>query len=220
MTTLELYHGPDRGEFMVHRLDTAQGPVMNANCRIRKATVFNYASQYVYALIGYQIEYWRESEPAPYNGGIATLYQPKDRPNHTTFYMRNKISSTQDMLYLEDGIINDFLNVKLTTPPLNLETYAQAAADQTASIAIPRLIAAKGMEYRNGIHITRYENSPVTPLTLVGQGLKYMAHHAGSALDDTEYTVRDTPFTNLKAMIDTIVLDFTQRFEVQNGGNS
>lgn len=204
----DLYLGPDRGEFMVARLVTHDGVFTEVNCRIRKASVFNFASQYAYALVGYQIEYWPQNEPAPYNGGQANIYRPKDRPDYTTLYMRMKVSSVIKPLYLEDGIINDFITSKALLNPAFLENYTEAAAKQVASIAVPRRVKSTDVEYRNAFHVTRWESTPTTPLTITEQWMQYMANEFNMPADDTVRTIANKPFISLKDTITTLVADF------------
>lgn len=205
----ELYMGPDRGEFLIARLATADGVFTDVNARIKKVSVFNFASQYAYALFGYQIEYWLQGEPAPYDGGAVRLYRPAGRPDYTTLYMRVKVSSTVKMLYLEDAIINDFISTKAQLNSLFLESYDVAAKQQLDSIAIQRIVKNTDVEYKNCFHTTRYESSTTGPLELKENWMSYMAHHVGSAPDDTVRYIRDKPFVSLKDMIDSLVADFT-----------
>lgn len=203
-----LYLGPDRGEFAIARLNTEDGLFTDVSARIKKVSVFNYASQYAYALVGYQIEYWLEGEKAPYDGGTARLYRPKNRPEFTTLYLRIKVTSTAKMLYLEDAIINDFITSKSLKDSLFLESYEEAAAQQIGSIATPRRVKATDVEYRNAIHTTRYESSDTLPLTLTENWMSYMANIVNNPQDDTVHYVRDKPFVSLKDMISTLVADF------------
>lgn len=205
----ELYTGVDRGEFLVARLVTEDGTFTEVNCRIRRASVFNFASKFSYAIIGYQIEYWPANEPAPYNGGVAHLYRPKDRPDYTTMYMRIKVSSAVKMLYLEDAIINDFITSKTLLNPAFLENYTEAAAKQTAAIANVKQLPRNNIEYRNCFHVTRYQSSDTQPLTMFEQWMQYMANGLGEEPDDTVRTVRDKPFISLKDMVDTVIRDYT-----------
>lgn len=203
-----LYTGPDRGEFLIARLVTEDGTFTDVNCRIRKVSVFNFASQYAYALVGYQIEYWPKNEPAPYNGGEAKLYRPKDRPDYTTLYMRMNVSSATKMLYLEDGIINDFITSKALLNVSFLENYTESAAKQVESIALPRRIKATDFEYRNAFHVSRFESSSEGPLTVTEQWMQYMAQDIGSPIDETVRKILDKPFVSLKDMVDSIKTDY------------
>lgn len=205
----ELYSGPDRGEFLIARLATADGVFTEVNARIKKVSVFNYGSQYVYALVGYQIEYWLQGEKAPYDGGEARLYRPSGRPDYSTLYMRIKVSSTVKMLYLEDAIINDFITSKVLLNALFLESYDVAAKQQLDSLAINRVVKGTDVEYKNCFHTTRYESSATAPLELKENWMSYMAHRVGSPEDDTARYILDKPFTSLKDMIDSLVADFS-----------
>lgn len=204
----DLYMGPDRGEFLVARLDTADGLFVDVNCRIKKASVFNFASQYAYALVGYQIEYWPKDAKAPYEGGTAQVYRPKDRPDFSTFYLRIKVSSTGKMLYLEDAIINDFITSKHLLNGLYLDDYTKAAQQQLDSIKTKRRVKATDVEYYNGVHTTRYESSASAPLTQTEAWMQYSANIVNSDRDDTLRYIRDVPFVSLKDMVDKIVADF------------
>lgn len=207
----ELYQGPDRGEFLVARLVSAEGLFTNVNCRIRNVSVFNFASEHSYALVGYQIEYWPEGTKAPYEEGgePATLYRPQGRPDYSTFYMRMKVSSVVKMLYLEDGIINDFITSKALADVLTLQNYTAAAAGQVESIATPRRVQRTDVEYRNAFHVTRYASTAQAPLAVTEQWLQYQANVHNTAPDDKIYSIKDKPFVSLRDMVNSIVADFT-----------
>jgi hypothetical protein len=204
----ELYMGPDRGEFKVSRLATADGVFLDVNARIKNVSVFNFASQYAYALVGYQIEYWLENEAPPYKGGTARLYRPDGRADYTTLYLRIKISSTSRMLYLEDAIINDFITSKTLMNSLFLENYDTAAKQQLDSIALKRQVNNTNVEYRNCFHATRYESSLTGPLALKENWMSYMANLVTKPTDNTVRYIRNKPFVSLKDMIDSLVADF------------
>jgi hypothetical protein len=205
----ELYTGVDRGEFLISRLATADGVFTEVNARIKKVSVFNYGSQYAYALLGYQIEYWLKDEKAPYDGGTPRLYRPAGRPDYTTLYMRIKVSSTVKMLYLEDAIINDFITSKAQLNSLFLESYDEAAAQQITSMGIYRRVKATDVEYKNCFHTTRYESSTTAPLTLTEQWMSYVGRVYLTEGDEQVRYIRDKPFVSLKDMIDSLVADFT-----------
>lgn len=205
----ELYTGADRGEFLVRRLVHADGVVQDANCRIRKASVFNFASEHAYALLGYQIEWWEKDALPPYKGGTATLFLPAGRPDFNTFYLRTKISNTDRMLYLEDAIITDFISTKSSINPMLLEDYTTIAKQQVDGIAIDRQVKGTGVMYRNCLHTTRFEASATQPLTVVETWMQYMAHLATSPINNQLRYIRNKPFTTLKDMIDSLVDDFT-----------
>lgn len=204
----ELYTGADRGEFLAFRMMTADGLVKDANCRIKQCSVFNYLSDFVYCIVGYQIEYWEKDAPAPYNGGESKIYRPADRPDFTTQYMRTKVRNTAKMLYLEDAIINDFISVKLLQGASALQSYDQAAAKQIESIAKTRMRDGSDVQYRNAIHTTRYANTADAPLALTEQWMQYMANQFNSPPDDTLRYIRDMPFLSLKDMADKLIADF------------
>ncbi len=210
-TPEELYLGPDRGEFLVARMVNAEGLFTDVNCRIRSASVFNFASEHSYALVGYQIEYWPAGEKAPYEEGgqPALLYRPQGRPDYNTFYMRMKVSSVVKMLYLEDGIINDFINSKVLADVITLENYTKAAQQQTQSIATPRRVQRTDVEYRNAFHVTRYASSAEAPLAVTEQWLQYQANIHNTPADDKIYSIKDKPFVSLRDMVNSIVADFT-----------
>lgn len=206
----ELYQGPDRGEFLVRKLVSADGVFDDANCRIRNVSVFNFASEYSYALVGYQIEFWPKDTKAPYEEGgqEAQLFRPMGRPDFTTFYMRSKVSNTDRMLYLEDGIISDFINTKSTIQAMLLEDYATAASQQLASISVDRLVGDTQVMYRDAMHVTRYASSTTQPLTQVEQWMVYKGHKASVPKNNAERYIKDKPFVSLKNLITSIVEDF------------
>lgn len=206
----ELYMEPDRGEFLVRRLVTQDGIFTDVNCRIKKASVFNFGSQYAYALVGYQIEFWGKDEPAPYKGGTAKLFRPKDRPDFTTLYVRTKVSNTNNMLYLEDAIINDFINVKVLQQSIYLESYDEASEHQRSNTAVARQLIDANIEYRNALHTTRYESSATQPLVVKEQWMSYQAIKIGAAPSDQTYYIRNMPFVSLRDMIEKLVADFNK----------
>lgn len=206
-----VYPGPSRGEFLVARLLTADGLFQEANCRIRKVSVMNYAGKFAYAIVGYQIEYWPQGAKAPYEEGgePAALYRPKDRPDFTTFYLRIKVSSTLKILYLEDAIINDFITSKSLLNPIFLNPYLTEAQDQINSAAIERQVIGTDFLYSDAVHTTRYESSATDPLVVTEQWMSYRAHPVGEATNPEPRYIKNKPFVSLKDMIDTLVADFT-----------
>lgn len=206
----EIYTGPDRGEFLVRKLISADGVFEDASCRIRSAGVFNYASEHAYAIIGYQVEFWEKNAKAPYEegGAEAQLFRPMGRPEFTTFYMRAKISNTNRMLYLEDGIISDFINNKSTLQPMMLQDYELAAEQQLTSIGIDRQVGGTQVMYRDALHVTRYASSATAPLTLVEEWMCYKGHKASVPKNNVERYIKNKPFVSLKDMIKAIVDDF------------
>ncbi len=207
----ELYSGPDRGEFLVRKLISEDGIFDDASCRIRNVSVFNFASEHAYALIGYQIEFWPNGAKAPYEEGgkPADLFRPQGRPDFTTFYMRAKISNTGRMLYLEDGIISDFINTKSTMQPMLLQDYETAAQQQLESISVDRAVGATQVMYREAMHVTRYASSATEPLVQVEQWMSYKAHKVSVPKDNVVRYIKDKTFTSLKDMVKSIVEDFS-----------
>lgn len=205
----ELYTEVDRGEFLIRRLESADGAIIDANCRIRNVSVFNFASEHAYCLVGYQIEYWEKNAKPPYKGGTATLFRPVGRPDFTTFYLRTKVSNTHRMLYLEDVIINDFITSKSSIDPMLLQDYTTAAQQQVEGISIDRLVAGTSVKYRNCLHTTRFESSATKPLTLVEEWMSYMAHLVVDPVNNTTRYIRNKPFSSLKDMIESLVKDFS-----------
>lgn len=206
----ELYTGPDRGEFLVRKLIGHDGIVDDANCRIRNVSVFNFASEHAYALVGYQVEFWPKNAKAPYEEGgeEAQIFRPVGRPDFTTFYMRTKVSNTGRMLYLEDGMISDFINTKSTIQPMLLEDYDTAAKQQLDGIAIDRQVIGTEVMYRGATHVTRFASSATQPLTLVEEWMCYKGHKASVPKNNTERYIKNKPFVSLKDMIKAIVEDF------------
>ena len=199
MQELPLYIGADRGHFKVVRLTDQAGLHLNANCRIREATVFNYLSDLRYAIIGYVIEYWEDGAPAPHEEGVATSFIPRNRPNIQRLYMRAKPSVTRKMLYLEDAIINDFLNTKVLADSMSLLTYTQESAEQVASAAMWRVLGKSKLSYQNAVHITKFEATSSTPLTLTQQGLRFDWKVNGVEQPQSAQ-VDNLPFTKLRDM--------------------
>ncbi len=174
MQELPLYTGADRGHFKVVRLTDQTGLHLDANCRIREATVFNYLSDLRYAIIGYVIEYWEEGAPAPHEGGVATSFIPNNRPNIQRLYMRAKASVTRKMLYLEDAIINDFLMHKVLADPMSFQSFNQEAQEQVASAAQWRPFDRHSpYMYNDAVHITRLRADENSPLTIIEQGMRF-----------------------------------------------
>ena len=193
----EIYTGPDRGHFRTIRLLDNSGVQQLANCRIKEATVFNYLSDLKYAIIGYTVEWWKNGEQAPHEGGESQIYIPHGRPNVNKLYFRAKSSITSNMLYLEDAIINDFLNTKALADPMSLLSYSQEAAEQTASVAIWRELERTPYSYNEAVHITQLQATPDSPLMVVSQGLRANWRHTG-AEELLQLRVTDYAFTKLR----------------------
>ncbi|MNO14059.1 hypothetical protein D3C76_36990 [compost metagenome] len=194
-----LYTGADRGQFRCLRLIDNAGVQLRANCRIKDATIFNFLSDLQYAIIGYTIEWWPENGAAPHEGGDANPYIPRNRPQVTRLYFRTKGTITPKMLYVEDGIINDFLNNKVLADSMSLLTYAQESAEQTASAAQWRVLESTPWSYANAVHITKFEAGANTPLTMVQQGLRFDWKVTGVEQPQSGQ-IADLPFTKLRDM--------------------
>lgn len=193
----ELYTGPDRGHFRTIRLLDNSGVQQLANCRIKEATVFNYLSDLKYAIVGYVVEWWKNGELPPYEGGDTQIYIPSGRPNVNKLYFRTKSSITSNMLYLEDAIINDFLNTKALADPMSLQSYSQEAAEQVASAAIWRELERTPYSYNEAVHITQLQSTPDTPLTVASTGLRANWRHTGME-ELRSLRVSDYAFTKLR----------------------
>lgn len=170
---VELYTGPDRGIFRVMRLLDNSGVKLGAHCRLKDVSVFNYLSDLQYAIVGYSIEWWENDKPAPYAGGDAHPFIPRNRPNISKLYFRTKTALTPNQLYLEDAIINDFLNKKMMNDSMTYLTFSMEAAEQVASAAEWRQLRETEFEYANAVHITKQEATSSTPLTTVAEGLRF-----------------------------------------------
>lgn len=192
-----LYQGPDRGYFRVQKLNADSAIALNATCRIKEATVFNYMSDLQYAIVGYIVEWWPKSEKAPFEGGTPVVYIPANRPTYTKFYFRAKASITNRPLYLEDAIINDFLNTKLTVDPMTLLSFAQVATGQVASAGTWRQLEDSKWEYANAVHITKYEADSDTPLTVMQEGITFDYRVKGNSVP-TKTQIPDYPFENIR----------------------
>lgn len=203
MNSSDLYIGPDRGHFKVIRLLDHQGVQQMASCRIKEAKVFNYLSDLQYAVVGYKIEWWKNGEAAPHEGGEARPYHPLNRPQVETLYFRTKTSITPNMLHLEDAIINDFLNNKVLADPMSLRSFSEEAKEQVASAAMWRVLEGSPYSYANAVHTTTLMAAEQTPLTVVSQGIRTDWRETGT--DDT-HTVKDEqyPFTKLRACYDKL----------------
>lgn len=193
-----LYTGADRGHFRTIRLLDNSGVQLRAMCRIKDATVFNYLSDLQYAIVGYTIEWWPEEEPAPHLGGEARPYIPRNRPGITKLYFRTKSTITPKLLYLEDGIINDFLNNKVLAEPMSLLSFAQESAEQQTSAKVWRLLQKSPWDYSNAVHITKYEASSNAPLTLVQEGLRFDWRATGLNDQLLSAQLNNYPFAKLR----------------------
>lgn len=193
-----LYTGADRGHFRTIRLLDNSGVQLRANCRIKDATVFNYLSDMQYAIVGYTIEWWPEGEPAPHQGGDANPYIPRNRPGITKLYMRTKGVITSKLLYLEDAIVNDFLNSKVLAEPMTLQSFTQESADQVAAAKTWRLLQKSKWDYANAVHITRYEAGANTPLTVVQEGLRFDWRLTGRDDQMIQAQLNNYPFSKLR----------------------
>lgn len=192
-----LYQGPDRGYFRVQKLNADSAVALGVTCRIKEATVFNYLSDMQYAIVGYIVEWWPQSEKPPFEGGTPVVYIPANRPTYNKFYFRAKASITNRPLYLEDAIINDFLNNKLTSDPMTLLSFAQVATGQVASAGNWRPLEDSTWEYANAVHITKYEADADTPLTVMQEGITFDYRVKGNSVP-TKTQVPDYPFENIR----------------------
>jgi len=213
----ELYTGADRGQFRVMRLLDNAGVQLRATARIKDAVVFNFLSALQYAIIGYGLEWWKDGDPAPQDGGEPHPYIPKGRPNVNKLYFRGKTSLTPKMLHLEDAIINDFLNNKALADPMTLLSYTQESAEQVASAAEWRPLMNSAYSIANAVHITRLSTTPSTPLTIDSEGLRF--EYRRNTDENQVFTgmLKDYKFEKLRdcypAMLDLIESE-------QNGSNS
>lgn len=210
-----LYTGADRGHFRVMRLIDNSGVKQRANCRIKEVTVFNYLSDLQYAIVGYSIEWWLDGEQPPHNGGEGRPYIPRNRPQVTKLYFRCKMSIVAKMLYLEDAIINDFLNNKALEDSMKLLTYTQEATEQIASAATWRALLDSPWEYANAVHITKLEATTTTPLTVVQEGLRYDWRPADNQSLLYSAQLNNYPFSKLR---DCFPAMKTQLEGIVNGG--
>lgn len=211
-----LYTGADRGHFRTIRLLDNSGVQLRAMCRIKDATVFNYLTDMAYAIVGYTIEWWPDTEPAPHLGGEVHPYIPRNRPGVTKLYFRTKGTITTKLLYLEDGIINDFLNSKVLADPMSLNSFVQESAEQVASSQQWRLLQKSPWDYSNAVHITKYEAGANTPLTLVQQGLRFDWRRTGRTDQMVAGQLNNFPFAKLR---DCYPAMQTYLEGIPNGGN-
>lgn len=198
MSEETLYVGPDRGHFMVVRLTDDTGVYFRANCRIKDAVVFNFLSDLRYAIVGYTIEFWKDGEKSPHEGGVTIPYIPKNRPNVTKLYFRTKSSHTGRMLYLEDAIINDFLNSKVQADPMRLLTYSQEAAEQTVSAAMWRVLEGTPYSYSDAVHITRFNTTIDSPLTIESEGMRFSWKRTTDETGSDTILLSDYKFTKTR----------------------
>lgn len=196
--TTELYTGPDRGHFKILRLPDNAGVQMRVNCRLKEVSVFNYLSELQYAIVGYSVEWWPEGELPPHEGGEANPYIPYKRPNINKLYFRTKTSITPKMLYLEDAIINDFMNNKVLSDPMTFLTYTLEAKEQTDSAAIWRELERTPFQYANAVHITRLEATSQTPLTVISEGMRFDYRRTASPDIVRSGEIKPYPFTKLR----------------------
>lgn len=200
----ELYTGPDRGHFKTIRLLDNSGVQQLANCRIKEATIFNFLSDLRYAIIGYTVEWWKADEQPPHEGGESHIYIPHGRPSVSKIYFRAKSSIVPRMLYVEDAIINDFLNSKALADPMTLLSYAQESAEQVASAAIWRELERSPYSYSDAVHITQLQAGIDTPLTVTSQGMRANWRHTGNDVESNSLVIRDYPFTKLRDCYDAL----------------
>lgn len=210
-----LYTGADRGHFRTIRLLDNSGVQLRAMCRIKDATVFNYLSDLQYAIVGYTIEWWPEGAEPPHLGGEVHPYIPRQRPGVTKLYFRTKGTITTKLLYLEDGIINDFLNNKVLAEPMSLNSFVQESAEQVNSSKEWRLLLKTPWDYSNAVHITKYEAGANTPLTLVQQGLRFDWRRTGLT-ELQQGQLNNFPFAKLR---DCYPAMQTYLEGIPNGGN-
>lgn len=206
----QLYPGADRGHFKVMRLIDNTGLQLRTNARLRNLACYTYLSDLHYTIVGYEIEWWPEFSAAPWEGGAATLYTPKNRPQASKHFFRTKSSNTPKMLYLEDSTINDFLATKTMEDPMKLKSFSQEAAEQIASAAIWRELEGTPYSYRNAVHIARYEATATTPLTVQGQGIRFDWKRtgedefvAGEVIDDYVFTRERDCYTKIKEHLES-----------------
>jgi len=199
-----LYLDPDRGHFTTIRLTDHSGTHFHVGCRIKEAVIFNFLSDLRYAVVGYTIEFWDQDMLAPHEGGAPTVFIPKNRPSVTKLYFRMKNSNTPRMLYIEDAIINDFLNKKVQADPVSLLSYAQEAAEQTVSIGDFRALEGTPYSYREAVHITRLTTTATTPLAVESEGLRFTWKRTTDETPGVDAQVTDYPFTKLRDCYDKI----------------
>ena len=215
MSEEELYTGVDRGHFKIMRLIDNSGVQLRVNCRLKEVTVFNYLSDLQYAIIGYSVEWWPEGQPGPHQGGDAHPFIPRNRPNISKLYMRAKTSITPKMLHLEDAIINDFMNVKMLADPMTFLTYSMEAAEQIASSEEWRSFDDSPYQYANAVHITKFEATASTPLTVVSEGMRFTYRRATMPEAMEHGVIQNSPFTKLRDCYTTI--EAYIKNEVANG---
>jgi hypothetical protein len=212
-----LYTGADRGQFRVVRLLDNAGVQLRPFARIKDAVVFNFLSDLQYAIVGYSMEWWKEDEAAPQDGGEPHPYIPRGRPAVNRLYFRTKTSHTPKMLHLEDAIINDFLNVKVLADPMSLSSYTQESEEQAASAAQWRTLLNSPFSFANAVHITRFATTPSTPLAVDSEGLRFEYRRTTNPDQVFNGMLRDYKFEKLRdcypAMLELIESE-------QNGSNS
>ncbi|MCY1285325.1 hypothetical protein D9M68_17760 [compost metagenome] len=211
----ELYPGVDRGMFRVMRLLDNSGVQLRAQCRLKNVSVFNFLSDLQYAVIGYGIEWWPDAQPGPHEGGEATPYIPRGRPNISRLYFRGKTSITPKMLHLEDAIINDFINSKALADPMTYSTYALESAEQNNSAATWRPLGNTPFEYANAVHITKFEATSSTPLEVTVEGLRFEYRRATMPEDIRTADIKPNKFTKLRDCYE--VMEAFINNEVTNG---
>lgn len=193
-----LYTGADRGMFRVMRLLDNSGVQLRANARMKTLSVYNFLSDLQYAVVGYGIEWWKDGAQGPHEGGEAHPFIPLNRPNINRLYMRTKTSITPNMLYLEDAVINDFLNSKMMNDSMSYRTYAQESAEQVNSAATWRALGNTPFEYANAVHITKFESTANTPLEVVVEGLRFDYRRATTPEVVRSADVKPNKFTKLR----------------------
>lgn len=190
----DIYQGVDRGQFKVIRLMDKSGVVTGVTARIKEANIYVYLTDKQYALIRYKIEWWNE-------GGERQLYVPRDRTSSNLF-VRSVPTIGNRILYLEDAIINDFLNEKVLADPSALKDFAQESKQQREDAEIWRSLKNTGYSYRNAVHVTKFEATDTTPLTVVEEGLRYDLKASTDEGDGVSVNEGGYKFTRIRDCID------------------
>lgn len=189
----DLYPGVDRGTFLIPRLNSVHGRVNSPVCRPVDVVVYNYLTDFKYAIIAYSIEYWPGEPANPLNLTGGQIYAHKDRPQFNRFFLRTASSTTTKILHIEDAVINDFLTKSLKDPML-FNNYTTEAADQVSDMSKWR-DANHGVKYKDGIHITRLSCTETSPLQVTSATLEATVKRGAGA--DQKVTL-NTPFKSVR----------------------
>lgn len=201
-----LYTGADRGTFKVMRLIDDRGVQLRVKARIKEVAVYNYISDMQYAIIGYKIEWWKETAVPPYAGGEeGNLYLPRGRSNLQTLFMRTKPAAVSKILHLEDAIINDFLMEKVLEQSEKLNDFTSESKEQRASSAIWREATGTPMSYKDGVHITHLTASESGPLEVISEAMTFKLRLTGDEGDGAQISKMNVPFVSIKECINQII---------------